>query len=277
VVTFDSRHDQRRLAVALRCSVRAASIASTTAHRRARWASVAVAGAAMAATPLLPRAGRTRAAAANVVVAGLAGSALAAAVERWGAAKAVKAFGAITTATLALERLGARTGVPFGRYTYTDRLRPRLGGVPVAVPVAWFAMAIPARAVATAVVPRAASGRVAAAAALLTAWDLFLDPQMVGEGYWHWARAGRYRGIPLTNYFGWLLTATALMTGLERLLPDGEVETDGTRAMVRVYAFVAVMSTLGFAAFFDDRFVALCGGAAMLPPAALAVWRVRGG
>ena len=31
-------------------------------------------------------------------------------------------------------------------------------------------------------------------AAALTAWDLFLDPQMTTEGYWRWARRGRYRG-----------------------------------------------------------------------------------
>jgi hypothetical protein len=40
---------------------------------------------------------------------------------------------------------------------------------------------------------------VARVAAALTAWDLFLDPQMVGEGYWTWERRGRYRDIPLSN------------------------------------------------------------------------------
>jgi hypothetical protein len=34
---------------------------------------------------------------------------------------------------------------------------------------------------------------------------------------------------------------------------------------------MAVMETLGFAAYFKDRLVALTGGAAMLPPAVLAV------
>jgi putative membrane protein len=258
--------------------VASTTTSATAAHQLARWASIAVAGGAMVATPLLPKAGRPRVVAANIVVTGLAGAALAATTERWGAVKAVRAFGTVTTATLALERLAARAGVPFGRYAYTGRLRPQLGGVPVAVPVAWFAMAIPARAVATVVAPRRpAIARVATAATLLTAWDLFLDPQMVGEGYWRWARAGRYRGIPLTNYAGWLLTASALMAGLERLLPNGDVDGDGTRAMVGMYALVAALSTLAFAAFFDDRFVALCGGAAMLPPAALAVWRVRRG
>ena len=37
---------------------------------------------------------------------------------------------------------------------------------------------------------------VALGAAALTAWDLFLDPQMTAEGYWRWDRRGRYRGHP---------------------------------------------------------------------------------
>ncbi len=38
---------------------------------------------------------------------------------------------------------------------------------------------------------------------------------------------------------------------------------------------MAVMETLGFAAFFRDRLVAVVGGAAMLPTAAFAVARLR--
>ena len=59
------------------------------------------------------------------------------------------------------------------------------------VPLAWFGMALPAREVAHAVLGhgRRAGRRIVLGAAALTAWDLFLDPQMVGEGYWTWTRA----------------------------------------------------------------------------------------
>ena len=49
-------------------------------------------------------------------------------------------------------------------------------------------------------------------------------------------------------------------------------------ALVAEYGAMAVMETLGFAAFFRDRVVAAVGGAAMLPVAAAAVrtlWRGR--
>ena len=112
-------------------------------------------------------------------------------------------------------------------------------------------------------------------AAALTAWDLFLDPQMVGEGYWAWQRRGRYRGIPATNYAGWFVTGLAVMVMLERLA-EPERPLDGDHAaLVGVYGTMAVMETLGFAAFFKDRLVAVVGGAAMLPLAAASLRQVR--
>ena len=55
-------------------------------------------------------------------------------------------------------------GVPFGRYRYTGRLRPDVAGVPVVVPMAWWAMAVPAREAA-----HAALGRRSTAAARIVA------------------------------------------------------------------------------------------------------------
>jgi putative membrane protein len=236
-----------------------------------RLAALGLTAAAMVATPLLRRGGRGRAVLADVVVGGLAAGALAGAAGRWGPRRAVAGFGAVTAATLVVEQLGSRTGVPFGRYAYTDRLRPQLAHVPVAVPLAWFGMAVPAREAAVALAPVA---RVPLGAALLTAWDLFLDPQMTGEGYWAWARPGAYRGIPLGNYAGWFLTGLGVMALLDATVPpDGEPDP----VAVSTYAFMAVMSTLGFAVFFRDPRVALVGGAAMVPAAVAAVRRTRAG
>ena len=50
---------------------------------------------------------------------------------------------------------------------------------------------------------------------LLASWDLFLDPQMVGEGYWTWFDLGwtlpGIPEIPLQNFLGWLLASMVLM------------------------------------------------------------------
>jgi uncharacterized membrane protein len=45
--------------------------------------------------------------------------------------------------------------------------------------------------------------------AVLAAWDLFLDPLMVGAGRWTWEVPGAHvpftPDIPLSNVFGWFL------------------------------------------------------------------------
>ena len=182
----------------------------------------------------------------------------------------------IAATTAVVERVGTRTGLPFGRYEYTGVLRPHVGGVPAIVPLAWFAMAVPAREAAHAALGdrSTAATRVIVGATALTAWDLFLDPQMVGEGYWRWIRVGAYRGIPVTNFLGWFVTGLGVMLILERTLPvDQSRVAAKSVGVVGEYAFMAVMETVGFARYFRDPLVAAVGGAAMLPVAAISVLR----
>jgi len=239
----------------------------------------------MIATPLLPRGGRARRYLSSIVVTGLAATTGAASDRRWGQPRTLVASATIAGVTAAVERIGTRTGFPFGGYSYSGALQPEVAGVPAIVPLAWFAMAVPARETAHLALGERSSpmARIVVGAAALTAWDLFLDPQMVGEGYWRWDRAGRYRGIPVSNFVGWFLTGLGVMAILERLLPPvgpggSAPEVGATRRaapdLVAEYATMAVMETLGFAVFFRDRKVAAVGGAAMLPVAGLAVRRL---
>ncbi|WP_369751356.1 carotenoid biosynthesis protein, partial [Micromonospora sp. ATCC 39149] len=106
----------------------------------------------------------------------------------------------------AIEALGVATGFPFGSYDYSGELGPKLAGVPLIIPLAWTWMAWPAWLAAARLVPPGVA-RVALAAVGLAAWDLFLDPQMVAEGYWVWRDATPalpgLPGVPVSNYLGW--------------------------------------------------------------------------
>jgi len=140
-------------------------------------------------------------------------------------------------------------------------------------------MALPARETAHAALGARSNrrNRVLEGAAALTAWDAFLDPQMVGEGFWAWRRQGRYRGIPLTNYLGWFATTAVVMAALDRALP---VETEADPGLVATYGAMTAMESVGFAVFFRDRVVAAVGTAAMAPIAvagAVGWWRSRRG
>lgn len=236
--------------------------------------SVAVGAATMVATPLSRQGGTGRRALSTMAVASAFLATLGGTGRRWGIARGTVAAAAAIVGTMGVERVGTRTGIPFGRYRYTSALQPQVFGVPAIVPLAWFSMAVPAREVAHAALGdrSAVATRILGGAAALTAWDLFLDPQMVGEGYWRWSRRGAYRGVPVTNFFGWFVTSLGVMSALEVLLPPAEPAPD----LVAEYGFMAAMETVGFAAFFRDRTVAVVGGAAMLPVAMVAAARLVG-
>ena len=190
-------------------------------------------------------------------------------VARWGAARALGAAAVVVVATLLVERLGTATGVPFGEYDYTGSLQPTVGGVPVIVPLAWFAMGVTALEVGHHVGSRAVA--VAVGALGLTAWDLFLDPQMVDAGYWDWVVDGAYQGIPLSNYGGWLLTGVVVLAVVERIRPA----VPPSPGLLWLYTWWAVMSTIGFVAFFGEPLVGLVGGLGMGAVTALAWQRAR--
>jgi uncharacterized membrane protein len=231
--------------------------------------------AAMIATPLLPQGGKARRVLSSVVVVGSFTTTTANAMRRWGVGRAGTAAAATAAATTVVERVGTSTGIPFGRYVYSRALRPQIAHVPAIVPLAWFALGLPARETAHAALGTRSTPatRIVLGSAALTAWDLFLDPQMVGEGYWRWARRGVYRGIPLTNFVGWFVTGLGVMALLEVALPPADEPTDADGALVGEYAYMGVMETIGFARYFRDPIVAVAGGLGMLPVAAVAVTR----
>lgn len=108
---------------------------------------------------------------------------------------------------LLVEAVGVRFGVPFGRYVYTEALQPQLLGVPVVMGPAWMVLVAFASDAAWRL--RLRGWRAILFAALLTtATDLVIDPLAANRlGYWRWAEAGSYYGIPLVNFAGWFLTA----------------------------------------------------------------------
>jgi putative membrane protein len=98
---------------------------------------------------------------------------------------------------------------------------------------------------------------------LLASWDLFLDPMMVGEGYWTWNELGwvlpGIPTIPLQNFLGWLLSAIALAFALN-LLPR-KVANDAVPNTLLIWIYFS--NILAAAVFFGTIGVALWGGIAM--------------
>jgi putative membrane protein len=176
----------------------------------------------------------------------------------------------IVTATLggfAVEAVGVATGFPFGTYDYAGRLGPRLLGVPLIIPLAWTWMAWPAW-LAALRLARSRPIRIALAAVGLAAWDLFLDPQMVAEGYWTWrdptpALPG-VPGVPIGNYLGWLGFALVLMGALSAAAGrSAAAPAGGDRPLLALWFWTYASSVLAHAVFLGLPASAAWGGVFM--------------
>ena len=119
-----------------------------------------------------------------------------------------------------IEQIGVTTSWPFGEYTYSSTLGPKLFSVPLVVPFAWVMIAHPCLVAARRI---GKSWVFLYGALLMTAWDLFLDPLMVTAGRWTWVVSGAHvpfqPEIPLSNTFGWLLSGMFLIGVLHVITP----------------------------------------------------------
>lgn len=120
-------------------------------------------------------------------------------------------FAAAFSFGVVIEFIGYQTGFPFGGYSYTTGV-PNLLGVPLIVPLGWFAFTL----IALNISP--VKGRLWLAPWALVAWDIGLDPLMVNRGIWTFS-SGWYYGVPLSNFVGWYFAGVLLVWGLLRLEP----------------------------------------------------------
>jgi putative membrane protein len=114
------------------------------------------------------------------------------------------------------EGVSLRTGFPFGHYYFTDAMGPKVLQVPVLLVLAYLGIAYvswvlallilgyldkPINGVRTFALPLLASF-------IMVAWDLSMDPDWSTlDHVWVWQHGGAYFGVPLSNFFGWFLTA----------------------------------------------------------------------
>lgn len=190
--------------------------------------------------------------------------------QSWGAKRTLLSFAAAVSITWLSEKIGSATGFPFGEYHYTPFLQPQLGGVPLLIPIAWFMMLPPAWAVAYSILGNY-KGRfgfvafVCLSAAALTAWDLFLDPQMVRWGLWVWEQPYGYFGIPWVNFVGWVLVAMVVTAIIRpprfRLGPH-----------LTIYAIVWLLQSIGQLIFWDLHGPAIVGFIVMGGFLAMGYW-----
>ena len=230
-----------------------------------------------------------------VVLGAACALAFAASAIGWRSAMAV----GLTSSVLALaaEVLGTSAGLPFGEYAYSGMLGYRVFGlVPFPIPISWFYMLLGSLVIVSRL--RLASDDSATrwrwalgAGLLMVAWDISMDPAMVKTGHWAWGSGEMFSslpawldafftrdvfyGMPLSNWLGWLVTATLIARIMLMMVPPTRVRDTMSHSTLPVVLYLA-NGIMPVALCLRDGFwwAAALGAAAMLIPAALAL---RGG
>lgn len=177
--------------------------------------------------------------------------------QQWPPQRTLTTTAAVFLLAWGVEAIGSTTGLPFGRYAYTPTLQPQIRHVPLIIPLAWMMMLPPAWAVGSRIARGSGGLRFALASGLaFTAWDFFLDPQMVHWGFWVWQEPGGYFGIPWLNYLGWFIVASLLTLILRpHALP--------VRPLLLIYTITWALETIGLILFWGLIGPGLVGGLVM--------------
>lgn len=201
---------------------------------------------------------------------------------------------------LGAELVGTSTGLPFGDYAYSGLLGYRIAGlVPFPIPLSWFYMLVGSLVIVARLSAAADDRRTRwlwslGAGLLMLAWDVSMDPAMVKTGHWAWGGGSMFRdaglpgwlvaffthgafyGMPLSNWFGWLLTATLIARVMLMIVPPTSVKASWSPSSLPLALYVANgMMPVAICARDGLWWAAALGALAMIGPAALA-WRGAG-
>ena len=132
--------------------------------------------------------------------------------------RAVLALGALVLYAYAIEAVGLATGWPYGDFAYEVALGPMLGGeLPLGLPVFFLPLVLNSYLLCLLLLGERAGNpavRLGTVVAAVLAVDLVLDPAAVALGFWSYG-GGVYYGVPLSNYAGWVLSATVSVVAVD--------------------------------------------------------------
>lgn len=150
----------------------------------------------------------------------------------------------------AMEILSLRTGFPFGHYFFTGVMGPKILDLPLLLAMAYVGVGYVSWVVAEALLGTSGPLAVrllitpALASCVMTAWDLAMDPVWANiDRAWVWRDGGAWFGVPLSNYFGWLLTTWMIYQAFAMLLAwrgRSSAQPQWDRLAILMYATVAV-------------------------------------
>lgn len=125
--------------------------------------------------------------------------------------RATLGLGVLVAYAFAIEFVGVFTGWPYGSFEYTIELGPMLfGAVPLGLPIFFVPLVMNSYLLCLLLFGERMKKRLVRLFSVIVTVlliDLVLDPGAVAVGFWTYY-GGIYYGVPLSNYLGWVLSAT---------------------------------------------------------------------
>jgi putative membrane protein len=137
-------------------------------------------------------------------------------VKRYGWKNIVIFFAITSVISWSMETFSIETVFPFGKYHYSDILGVKIGKVPLVIMPAYFFSGYLAWTMGSvflgdlgkAIKKRNLFFIPFISAFILVMWNYCFDPIMSTiYGLWIWEDGGAFYGVPLSNYYGWFITA----------------------------------------------------------------------
>lgn len=132
--------------------------------------------------------------------------------------KAILGIGFLTFYSYLIEYIGVQTGFPYGNFSYGIDLGPMLfDKIPLALPIFFIPLVINAYLLILLLKTEKVkniSYRLPVIISTVLLLDLILDPAAVAINFWNYGD-GIYYGVPLSNYLGWILSASVAVITLD--------------------------------------------------------------
>lgn len=105
-----------------------------------------------------------------------------------------------------LETLAIKTGIPYGRFVYGERIGYKLfDTLPWTMPFAYIPLVIGTVTIAQRISTSKFSV-IGISTLLLLLVDLVVDPGAVSMKFWHYHGGGFFYHVPLSNFIGWIIS-----------------------------------------------------------------------
>ena len=164
--------------------------------------------------------------------------------------RALVGIGLLMSYTYVIEYVGVSTGWPYGEFVYGVSLGPMVGGIPAALPVFFLPIVLNTYLLSLLLLGERSTSRLVRLSIVIpavVAMDVALDPAAVSLGFWSYDGGGMFYEVPLSNYAGWVLSATVAVgvldltfdrSGLESRLETCEFMLDDLISFVILWGLI---------------------------------------